>query len=69
MSSTQAACTDCTKHEVRIYDYVDSEVGALARMFEKRMKAYRAIGYSVVDHRKVEPEFDAASERSEDAEE
>jgi superfamily II DNA or RNA helicase len=58
------------KHEVRIYDYVDSRVGALARMFEKRMKAYRAIGYSLVDdHRKSEPEFDPACERSDDAKE
>lgn len=58
------------KHEVRIYDYVDSKVGALARMFEKRMKAYRAIGYSHVDdHRESEPEFDPATERSDDAEE
>jgi hypothetical protein len=28
-----------------IYDYVDREVPLLARMFEKRMRGYRAIGY------------------------
>ena len=33
------------KIEVRIYDYVDREVPLLARMFEKRMRGYRAIGY------------------------
>ena len=33
------------KTEVRIYDYVDREVPLLARMFEKRMRGYRAIGY------------------------
>jgi superfamily II DNA or RNA helicase len=33
------------KEEVRIYDYVDRAVPMLARMFEKRRKAYRAIGY------------------------
>lgn len=33
------------KTEVRIYDYVDLEVPALARMFEKRLSTYRAIGY------------------------
>jgi superfamily II DNA or RNA helicase len=34
------------KTEVRIYDYVDREVPMLARMFEKRLRAYRAIGYA-----------------------
>ncbi len=33
------------KGEVRIYDYVDREVPVLSRMFEKRSKVYRAIGY------------------------
>lgn len=33
------------KREVRIYDYVDRNVSVLARMFEKRMKGYRALGY------------------------
>ena len=32
------------KAEVRIYDYVDREVPMLARMFEKRLRGYRAIG-------------------------
>ncbi len=34
------------KREVRIYDYVDGEVPMLARMFEKRLSTYRAIGYA-----------------------
>jgi len=34
------------KREVRIYDYVDVVVPMLRRMFEKRMRAYVAIGYS-----------------------
>ena len=34
------------KTEVRIYDYVDREVPMLARMFEKRARGYRAIGYA-----------------------
>jgi superfamily II DNA or RNA helicase len=34
------------KTEVRIYDYVDSGVPMLARMFERRLRGYRAIGYS-----------------------
>jgi superfamily II DNA or RNA helicase len=34
------------KKEVRIYDYVDREVPMLMRMFEKRLRSYRAIGYA-----------------------
>jgi superfamily II DNA or RNA helicase len=32
------------KTEVRIFDYVDSGVPMLVRMFEKRLRAYRALG-------------------------
>ncbi|MCW5891358.1 MAG: hypothetical protein KIT14_12510 [bacterium] len=35
------------KREVVIYDYVDPEVPVLARMFEKRLRGYRALGYEV----------------------
>jgi superfamily II DNA or RNA helicase len=34
------------KREVRIYDYVDRQVPMLLRMFEKRLRGYRAIGYA-----------------------
>ncbi|MCX6096615.1 MAG: DEAD/DEAH box helicase family protein [Candidatus Bipolaricaulota bacterium] len=34
------------KTEVRIYDYVDRGVPMLVRMFEKRLRGYRAIGYA-----------------------
>jgi len=34
------------KREVRIFDYVDREVPMLMRMFEKRLRTYRAIGYA-----------------------
>jgi superfamily II DNA or RNA helicase len=34
------------KTDVRIYDYVDPAVPMLARMFEKRLRGYRAIGYA-----------------------
>ncbi len=37
------------KKEVRIYDYLDNSVLMLARMFEKRMKTYRALGYAQSD--------------------
>ena len=34
------------KREVQIYDYVDREVPMLFRMFEKRLRGYRSIGYA-----------------------
>lgn len=33
------------KKIVRVYDYVDAQVPMLARMYERRLKGYRAIGY------------------------
>lgn len=41
------------KHEVRIYDYVDANVPPLTRMFNKRLRGYRAMGYTVVDTMEV----------------
>ena len=38
-----------SKTEVRIYDYVDREVPLFQRMFEKRLRGYRAIGYTPDD--------------------
>ena len=35
------------KHEVRIYDYVDADVPTLQRMFSKRLRGYRAMGYMI----------------------
>ncbi len=37
------------KTEVRIYDYVDRNVPVLFRMFEKRLRGYRAIGYARIE--------------------
>lgn len=34
------------KTEVRIFDYVDQAVPMLLRMFEKRLRGYRSIGYA-----------------------
>jgi hypothetical protein len=34
---------------VQIYDYVDRNVPVLKRMFERRVRGYRAIGYRLVD--------------------
>lgn len=35
------------KNEVQIYDYVDIYVGALERMYQRRLKGYDSIGYYV----------------------
>ena len=37
------------KEEVRIYDYLDDSLAVFRKMFEKRMKGYRAMGYRVDD--------------------
>jgi superfamily II DNA or RNA helicase len=37
------------KHVVRVYDYVDSFVLMLARMYARRLKGYSTIGYKVCD--------------------
>jgi superfamily II DNA or RNA helicase len=37
------------KTEVRIFDYVDREVPMLRRMFERRLRGYRAMGYAHCD--------------------
>lgn len=36
------------KNEVRVYDYVDQKVAVLRRMYERRLKGYKAIGYDVM---------------------
>jgi superfamily II DNA or RNA helicase len=35
------------KKIVRVFDYVDAQVPMLGRMYEKRLKGYRAIGYAM----------------------
>ena len=35
------------KSEVRIYDYVDGDVPMLAKMYQRRRKGYRAMGYDL----------------------
>ncbi len=35
------------KKVVRVFDYVDAQVPMLGRMYEKRLKGYRAIGYEM----------------------
>jgi superfamily II DNA or RNA helicase len=38
------------KHLVQVYDYVDALVPVLNRMYEKRLKAYKAVGYCLARH-------------------
>ena len=35
------------KQDVRIYDYVESDQPQLTRMWEKRQRGYRAMGYQI----------------------
>ena len=35
------------KHAATVYDYVDAELPVLRRMFAKRLKAYRTLGYAL----------------------
>ena len=37
------------KHDALIYDYVDAELPVLRRMFTKRLRAYRSLGYELVE--------------------
>jgi len=37
------------KRDVLIYDYVDSQLQVLRRMFAKRLRAYRSLGYELVE--------------------
>lgn len=41
------------KSRAVVYDYVDGEVPVLRRMFAKRMRAYRSLGYEL-----AEPDLD-----------
>jgi superfamily II DNA or RNA helicase len=50
------------KTEVRIYDYVDREVPMLTRIFDKRLRGYRAIGYARGSAPPRNEEFDAPND-------
>lgn len=39
-----------TKTDVRVIDFVDSGHPALLRMWEKRQRGYRAMGYRIEEH-------------------
>ncbi len=47
------------KSQVKVYDYIDQKEPMLKAMSEKRMKAYRSMGYKIVDNelsKKTKPE-------------
>ncbi len=37
------------KHDIRIYDYVDKRLPVLERMFKRRMKTFKLLGYEIKD--------------------
>jgi len=43
------------KHVVRVYDYVDAGVPMLAKMYERRLKGYSAIGYTIENEAPEQP--------------
>jgi hypothetical protein len=47
---------------MRMIDYVNRSVPMLANMFEKRMKGYQAMGYSIGDHPATDHKKRSASE-------
>ena len=55
------------KTEVRIFDYVDHDVPMLARMFQKRLRGYRAMGYELADPPMVVPVRERVIEYDEEA--
>ena len=57
MPTRRASKWPCDR--ARVYDYVDAHVPMLARMYEKRLKGYRAIGYEL----ESEPGNDADVQR------
>ncbi len=44
------------KKVVQVYDYVDAQVPMLARMYEKRLRGYQALGYTVEHRDRERPE-------------
>lgn len=40
------------KKEVRIYDYVDASIPMLLRMYDKRIKGYKDMGYAIQEEQR-----------------
>ena len=52
------------KRVVRVYDYVDSNVLMLARMYARRLKGYNLIGYTIRDASNETSFFEQVENRS-----
>jgi len=37
------------KNEIQVYDYVDEQVPVLAKMYRRRLKGYKGLGYEVME--------------------
>ncbi len=46
------------KQVVRVYDYIDASVPVLNRMYEKRLKAYKTVGYTITRPGEYEAQAD-----------
>ena len=44
------------KKEIRIYDYLDQQIDLAMKMYRKRCKGYRSMGYEIMDLQKNELE-------------
>jgi len=63
IASGRLSVLDYGKRIVRVFDYVDAHIPMLARMYWKRMKGYRAIGYEMEsDHQIVVENVDTRSQ-------
>ena len=51
-----------TKTEVRIMDYIDHHVPMLLKMFDKRMRGYRALGYVPGEYQTVDGKMEGDHE-------
>jgi superfamily II DNA or RNA helicase len=40
-----------SKKEVIIYDYIDSQVQMLSRMYDRRLKGYKLLGYEISNYK------------------
>jgi len=49
------------KTEVRVYDYVDQRIPMLVRMLDRRLRGYRALGYSIDNGQMTIPEAHPSS--------
>jgi superfamily II DNA or RNA helicase len=48
------------KRDVRVYDYLDAGIPVLARMYDKRRKGYRALGYVIQPTEDHDPQPDVS---------